>query len=436
MSLLVLGVSHRTASIGLLEAMALDGRGRTRLTDRVVGAEHVREALVLSTCNRTEVYADVTAFHGGLADLTEALVGVTAVGRDELRDQLYVHYEDRAIAHSFSVACGLDSMAVGESQILGQMRESLAAAQRHGHVGSALNTLFQQALRVGKRAHSETDIDLVSVSLVEAGLAHAARLLGPLGRQRVLVIGAGGMSSLAAATAARLGAAQLTIINRTHAKAARVAERVGATALPLDRLGDALVEADVVVASTGASGLVVDVATARAAQQGRGGRPQAYVDLALPHDIDLAVGDLPGLSRVGLDDLRDDLNESSLAPQVQEVSDLVVGEVAAYLTARSAQTVAPTVAALRARAADVVDGELALLARRTPAMDATERDEVSRAVHRIVEKLLHTPTVRVKQLAGDVDGGRYADALRELFDLDPRDTAAVSTPPSEAVDLP
>ena len=436
MSLLVLGVSHRSAPIGLLEAVALDQPARARLADTAVAAEHVAETVVLSTCNRTEVYAEVSAFHGGLADLTEALVAATGVQRDALVDQLYVHYEDRAIAHAFSVACGLDSMAVGEAQVLGQMRDALAEAQRHGHVGASLNALLQQALRVGKRAHTETAIDQVSVSLVEAGLAHAERVLGPLDDQRVLVVGAGGMSSLAATTAARLRVARLTVANRTVARAQRLAERVGAQAIDLADLDDALAAADVVVTSTGAAGVVLDLDRVTAAQQARRGEAQVYLDLALPHDVDLAVADLRGVTRIGLEALQADLRDSASAPQVQEVTDLVLGEVAAYLAARSAQTVAPTVAALRARAADVVDAELVILDRRTGAMSDQDREEVRRSVHRIVEKLLHTPTVRVKEHAGDEDGGRYAAVLRELFDLDPRDTAAVSIPPSEAVDLP
>ncbi|MEO7071430.1 MAG: glutamyl-tRNA reductase [Nostocoides sp.] len=436
MSLLALGISHRTAPLALLESVALDAPGRARLGSHLLSGEHVEEALVVSTCNRTEVYADVSAFHGGLADLTDALVEVTGVPRDDLRDQLYVHYEDRAIAHAFTVACGLDSMAVGEAQILGQLREAFAEGQRRHEVGPALNTLFQQALRVGKRAHTETDIDTVSVSLVEAGLAAAARLLGPLPSLEVLVVGAGGMSSLAATTASRLGVGRLAVVNRTHAKAVRLAERVGAYAVPLSDLGSALAVADVIVTSTGASGLVVDLARATAAGAARDGARQVYVDLAVPHDVDPLVSTLAGVTRIDLETLRDDLAETATGPQVQQVRDLVVGEVVEYLTARTVETVAPTVAALRARASDVVDAELTRLRRRTPDWSETDREEVRRSVHRIVEKLFHTPTVRVKELARDGSGSRYADALRELFDLDPRETAAVSTPPAEGVDLP
>jgi glutamyl-tRNA reductase len=321
-------------------------------------------------------------------------------------------------------------MAVGEVQILGQVRRALARAQRHGHVGPALNGVLQQALRVAKRVHTETGIDLVSGSLVQAGLTRAEAALGPVAGLSVLVVGAGGMGALAATTASREGARTVVVANRNHDRARAVAERVGGTARPLTDLRAALVDADVVVSSTGAAGRVVvldDVAEAMAA---RGGRPQVYVDLALPHDVDLAVSELPGVTRVGLAELGEELADAGDAPQVADAADLVTGEVAAYLLARSAAAVAPTVTALRTRAGELVEEELRRLERRTPHLSDAERTEVRRAVERVVDKLLHTPTVRVKELAQDGQGGSYARALSELFDLDPRDVSLVSAPPT------
>jgi glutamyl-tRNA reductase len=429
MSIVVLGLSHHTAPLPLLEAMSLDADGRAALGAALTARDNLSEAVVVSTCNRTEVYAESHTFHGAVTDITDALTEVTGVGRDDLREHLYVHYEDRAIAHAFTVACGLDSMAVGEAQILGQMRTALREAQKSGRVGASLNALFQQALRVGKRAHAETGIDAVSVSLVEAGLATAERTLGPLGGLRVLVVGAGGMSSLAATTVGRRGACSLTIVNRTLAKAQRLAQRTGATARPLSDLAAALGEADVVISCTGSTGVVVDLATAGDAQVARGGRGQVYVDLALPHDVTPEVGSLSGVEVVGLAALGEELSAGHTSAQVQEVADLVIGEVAAYLTARAAESVAPTVAALRSHAADVVAGELTRLDQRLPDLDDTTRAEVQLAVHRIVEKLLHRPTVRVKELAVGGQGDDYAQVLRELFDLRPGEAATTSRPP-------
>ena len=430
MSLVVLGLSHHAAPLSLLEAVALDDAARARLEAAVLRSEHVTEAVVLSTCNRTEVYAESLTFHGALVDVTVALAEACGVERSLLQPHLYVHYEDRGIAHAFTVAAGLDSMAVGEAQIIGQVRRALTDAQEHGHVGPALNALFQQALRVGKRAHSETEIDLVSSSLVQAGLARAEEVLGGLDGLSVLVVGAGGMGALAAATVARHGAREVVVANRDAGRARSVAHRAGGTARPLSELDDALVAADLVISSTGARGQVVTAEAASAALRARGGRPQVYVDLALPHDVDLEVGALLGATRVGLAELGDDLARAGAAPQVTDARELVTGEVAGYLVARSAEAVAPTVTALRARARQLVADELARLERRTPDMGDAEREEVHRTVQRVVDKLLHTPTVRVKELAREGQGGDYARALSELFDLDPRDVSLVSAPPT------
>ena len=430
MSLVVLGLSHHGAPLSLLESVALDPEARTTLEAAALRSEHISEAVVVSTCNRTEVYAECLTFHGALADLTTALAEVCSLDRADLQPHLFVHYEDRGIAHVFAVAAGLDSMAVGEVQILGQVRRSLARAQRHGHVGPALNGVLQQALRVAKRVHTETGIDHVSGSLVQAGLTRAEAELGGLANLTVLVVGAGGMGALAATTVARAGARTVVVANRNHDRARSVAERVGGAARPLAELRDALADADVVLSSTGAPGRVVLADDVEAALARRGGRRQVYVDLALPHDVDLAVAELPGVTRVGLGELGEDLADAGSAPQVAEATDLVTGEVAAYLLARSAAAVAPTVTALRTHAGELVDEELRRLERRTPGLSDAERAEVRRAIHRVVDKLLHTPTVRVKEMAQEGMGGSYARALSELFDLDPRDVSLVSAPPT------
>ncbi len=429
MSLLVLGVSHHEASIPLLEAMALDSTGQSALETHLLLAENVAEAVVVSTCNRTEVYAESLTFHGAVADVTEALALSSGLPRAEIQPHLYLHYEERAIAHAFSVAAGLDSMAVGETQILGQLRSALTRAQRGGHVGPALNMLFQWALRVGKRVHTETEIDAVSGSLVTTGLASAEVLLGSLPGCVVVVVGAGGMGALAAKTAAACGPSKLTVLNRSPERAARLAERFGGEYRPIADLVDVLADADIVLTATGASGVVVSAAAAATAQSARGGRPQVYIDLALPHDVQPEVGDLPGVTRLGLAELGELLEGATNAPQVHAATDLVTAEVAEFLLARAADTVVPTVTALRARATEVLEQELARLDNRTPNLTDTERAEVRRAAHRMIEKLLHTPTVRVKELARSGLGGSYARALTELFDLVPADLRVATTPP-------
>jgi glutamyl-tRNA reductase len=430
-SVVVLGLSHRSAPIALLEAVALDPAGAAALATAVRCGENVNETLVLATCNRVEVYADVVTFHGAVAEIGAALATASGVPLAELREYLYVHYEDRAVAHVFSVACGLESMAVGEGQILGQLRDALRSAQKRGQTGGILSALFQQALRVGKRAHAETGIDRVSVSLVEAGLRHAGDLLGPLADTRVLVVGAGSMSSLAATTISRLGSAELVIINRTLVKAQRLATATGGRALPLADLEVALFGADLVISCTGALSHVITAQTLVAAADSRGSEPRVFLDLGLPRNVAPDVADLPGEHVVGLAELDEILAEDSqYTPHVKAVRDLVIAEVAGYLVSRRALEVAPTVALLRSRAADVVTAELNRLDQHLPDdLPENARGEIHLAVHRVVEKLLHTPTVRVQALGADGEGADYALALRQLFDLDPHEVAAVSAPP-------
>ena len=431
MSLVVLGLSHHGAPLSLLESVALDPEARTALEAAVLRSEHVSEAVVVSTCNRTEVYAECLTFHGALADMTAALAQVCSLDRAELQPHLFVHYEDRGIAHVFTVAAGLDSMAVGEAQILGQVRRSLARAQRHGHVGPALNGVLQQALRVAKRVHTR-DRHRPRERLARAGRAHpgrgrARRPRRPVGaRHRRRGDGCPRRDDRRARRRPHRGRRQ------PQPRPGPLGRRAGRRYRPTPRRP----------ARRPRRGRRRHLLHRRARpgrarrrrprrrSRRRGGRRQVYVDLALPHDVDLTVAGLPGATRVGLGELGEDLADAGSAPQVAEASDLVTGEVAAFLLARSAEAVAPTVTALRTHAGVLVEEELHRLERRTPGLGDAERTEVRRALQRVVDKLLHTPTVRVKELAQEGQGGSYARALSELFDLDPRDVSLVSAPPT------
>ncbi|MFI9176415.1 glutamyl-tRNA reductase [Streptomyces lincolnensis] len=577
MSLLVVGLSHRSAPVSVLERATLSADAQIKLLQDTVAAEPAAEAAVLATCNRIELYADVDKFHAGVAELSTLLAQHSGVGLDELTPYLYVHYEDRAVHHLFSVACGLDSMVVGEGQILGQIKDSLARAQELHSAGRLLNDLFQQALRVGKRAHSETGIDRAGQSLVTFGLEQLA-LGGDVQDwargKKALVIGAGSMSSLAAATLARAGVSRIVIANRTADRAERLAEilnegasesGVAARAVSMDAVPGELTRADVVVSCTGATGLVLTAEAVATAVSGRVGvdgpgagagrgpdarpgagaaqslrgpgaaqaarpaaagaehdgecpldlpamqatagfsvlgeaavagmaasdleqhaawvdnapRPQGSVapagvatgfdpaqeteaiaalaaaaatvgriperrrpepvaeiprprpvlfllDLAMPRDIDGGAHRVPGVRLVDIESLADASADAPMAADVDQVRRIVGDEVAAFGAAQRAAHITPTVVALRAMAADVVANEIARLDGRLPELDDKQRGEITQAVRRVVDKLLHAPTVRVKQLAAEPGGAGYADALRTLFDLDPETVAAVS----------
>ncbi|MFI7406269.1 glutamyl-tRNA reductase [Streptomyces sp. NPDC049541] len=576
MSLLVVGLSHRSAPVSVLERAALTADAQVKLVQDTVAAEPATEAAVLATCNRIELYADVDKFHAGVAELSTLLAQHSGVGLDELTPYLYVHYEDRAVHHLFSVACGLDSMVVGEGQILGQIKDSLARAQDLHSAGRLLNDLFQQALRVGKRAHSETGIDRAGQSLVTFGLeqlAAGADVQAWARGKKALVIGAGSMSSLAAATLARAGVGEIVIANRTGERAERLAEILNegsdqgvlARAVPMGAVSGELTRADVVVSCTGATGLVLSagaVATAvqdrvvdqvpdaaagrgAVAQPGGGGVPPAptraalggtiarglateadarglaepedgcpldlpavqqgfsvmgeaavagmdaatleqhavwvdngdvdrreaarrgpeadaelitalaatvatvgriperrkaepvveaprpapvlfLLDLAMPRDIDAAVHRLAGVRLVDIESLAEASADAPMAADVDQVRRIVADEVAAFGAALRAAHITPTVVALRTMAADVVANEIARLEGRLPGLDDKHRSEITQTVKRVVDKLLHAPTVRVKQLAAEPGGAGYADALRTLFDLDQEAVAAVS----------
>ncbi|MFI2351860.1 glutamyl-tRNA reductase [Streptomyces sp. NPDC019443] len=544
MSLLVVGLSHRSAPVSVLERASLAADTQVKLLQDTLAAEPAAEAAVLATCNRIELYADVDKFHAGVAELSTLLAQHSGVGLEELTPYLYVHYEDRAVHHLFSVACGLDSMVVGEGQILGQIKDALALGQDLHTAGRLINDLFQQALRVGKRAHSETGIDRAGQSLVTFGLeqlADGADVEGWAAGKRVLVIGAGSMSSLAATTLARLGVRELVIANRTLERAERLAavlnEPGGMTvrAVTMASVADELTRADVAVSCTGATGLVLTAESVAAALAvpsapqtrddlrapdgslvarlaamaardgriadpsagvparpasedtpptpgGRGGTPSgradsselaegcpvgldqlhaedfaqhgawvdnadrparsvvvaadrvtrtprvrlALLDLAMPRDIDGAVHRLAGVRVVDIESLAEASADAPMAADVDQVRGIVSDEVAAFGAAQRAAHITPTVVALRTMAADVVAGEVARLEGRLPDLDDKERAEITQTVRRVVDKLLHAPTVRVKQLASEPGGAGYADALRTLFDLDPETVASVS----------
>ncbi|GII81319.1 glutamyl-tRNA reductase [Sphaerisporangium rufum] len=428
MSLLAIGLSHRTAPVALLERVAVSGDALVKLLHDVNADTHVAETMIVSTCNRVEIYTEVDRFHGGVTAVTAMLAAHSGVPQDQLTPHLYVHYEDQVVEHLFTVACGLDAMVVGEGQILGQVRQSLRLAQEQGTAGTILNELAQQALRVGKRAHSETDIDRAGASLVGVGLSLAEGVLGPLAGRRALVVGAGSMSALSAATLVRAGVTDIVVANRTFERAARLARGIGGRAVELADVEAELSGADIVISCIGAGGVVIGAdMVARAERRG----PLFLLDLALPHDVDPGVRALPGVTLVDLESMQEaGLGRTGAEGDAARAADaaraIVAEEVGDFLRAERAARVTPTVVALRAMAADVVEAELGRLVTRLPEIDPRMRGEITQTVQRVVDKLLHEPTVRVKRLAASPAGDHYAEALRELFALDPKVPEAVT----------
>jgi glutamyl-tRNA reductase len=428
MSVLAVGLSHRSAELSTLERAAVPAGELVKLLHDLQQAEHVSEAMLVSTCNRIEVYAVVETFHGGVNDVSDVLARQAGMEPAELYDSLYVHYAGAAVEHLFSVTSGLDSMVVGETQILGQVRAAYATAREAGTVGRTLHELIQTTLRVGKRVHSETGLDKLGASVVSEALAAAGELAG----KHALIVGAGSMGALTASHLRKAGIGRITVANRTEANAVRLAEKVTeqgvpAQSVPLSGVAAAVAEADVVVCCTGAQNAVFTPGHVPA----RAGRPLVVCDLGLPKDVDPEVAHLAGVAVVDLETIQRRMREAG-APtterQKAKADGIVLDEVRDYLAGQRRAEVTPTVTALRRRAADVVDAELLRLDNRLPELDSQVREEVGRTVRRVVDKLLHAPTVRVKQLAAETADTDYANALRELFCLDPQAPAAMASP--------
>jgi glutamyl-tRNA reductase len=437
-SVLLFGVSHRSAPVSVLEQLSTDESDQIKIVDQVLHSPLVTEAMVLSTCNRVEVYAVVDAFHGGLSVIGQVLSEHSGMSLGDLTKYAYVRYSEAAVEHLFAVASGLDSAVIGEQQVLGQVRRAYAAAEANQTVGRVLHELAQRALAVGKRVHSETAIDAAGASVVSVALGMAETKLNGLKGKTAVVVGAGAMGTLSAAHLTRAGVREIHVVNRSLPRAQRLARKIreakantNAHAHTLDRLPAALADADVLVSCTGAVRPVVSLADVHhalaAGHRDEAAQPLVMCDLGMPRDVDPAVAGLPGVWVVDMDRVQREPSARAAAADAEAARHIVAAEVATYLAGQRMAEVTPTVTALRQRAADVVEAELLRLDNRLPGLDATHRDEVARTVRRVVDKLLHAPTVRIKQLASAPGGDSYAEALRELFELDQTAVDAVAT---------
>jgi len=424
MAILVFGVSYRRAPVELLERLSFADDDLPKAYRRLAGMESVREAVILSTCNRIEVVAEVGSYHAGFLDLKRFLSESREIDPDAFADPLYSHYEDHAVQHVFGVAAGLDSMVLGEPQILSQVRGAARRAQEEGTTGPVLSALFRGAVRAGRRVRTETDIGASPGAFVEAGVRLAEGHLGSLEGRSVLVVGAGGMASLAVAHVRERGVGHLRIVNRSPERARTLAARAGAEAGGLDRLAHAIARADLVVCSTGASGTVVDLATAADAMAEDGGsdgpRRRFFLDLAVPRDVDPRVGSLAGTAVADIDALRDAVarDGADVAPAVARAEEIVAEEAERFAAWRRASRMAPLIRALRDRGERVVAAELARAAPRLASLSDADRATVEAVAAGAVAKLLHDPLVALRAASGPADP--LARTLAEAFGLDVR----------------
>ena len=425
MSVIVVGLNHRTAPLDVLERVALPTARLPKALTDLRGRPSLDEVVVLSTCMRTEIYATAEKFHPAVQDVRNFLCESGFLAPEEISDHLSVLYDDAAIGHLFSVAAGLESAVLGEGEIQGQVRRAWEAARAEGTAGLVLSSLFRHALEVGKRVRSETAISRGTTSVSSAAVQLATHHLGgSLSGCRVMVLGAGEMGEgMAVALAASAGVGEVLVTSRTPSRALGLADRIGGRAVPVSSLVPALASVDVLLTSTTATTAVIsadDIAPILSARTAAGLGPLLVVDVAIPRDLDPSVAALPGVTVLDLDDLRA-FAQAGLDVRRREVARvrcIIDDEVAEYLNDANAREVAPTVAALHALADEVRAGEMERFRSRLGGLDDRQRTAVEALTRGIVAKLLHGPTVQLKEAASSPRGERLAEALRTLFDLD------------------
>jgi glutamyl-tRNA reductase len=419
MTIVSLSVSHRIAPVEVLEKLAVPSAELGDVLALVHAAPSIDEVVVLSTCNRVEIYA---ATSGPAEQVTRAVADrVAAHGRvpvGEVTQMARVRVGAEAAEHLFSVACGLDSMAVGEEQIVAQIKAAARAADAAGTTGPAISGLIDAALRTSKRARTQTTISTEGISLVRAGLDLAQAHLGGLAARHAVVLGTGSMGKLAARLLREAGVGRLSVASRNVARAAEVAAAMHGSPLQTADVPATLADADILITATGAAAPVVPAEQVRAAREPAAGRPLFVLDLGMPPDVDPAVGRLPGVTLVDLTALGRHLAEREVPDQIPEVRAIVAAETAAYIERQEQAAAAPVIAAMHAQITQFADAELARLHDRLPDLSQEQQAETADTVHRILRKVLHRPTVRAKEFTNGPNGPVYLDALRQLFDLD------------------
>ena len=418
MSIVVIGVNHRTGPLDLLERVAVPRDVLGKAITGLVSRANVREAVVLSTCNRTEVYAVAEKFHGAYADIRDFFCELGGLHADDLHPHLYSQHDDAAVEHLFSVASGLESAVLGESEILGQVRSAWETAQTEGGARATLNLLFRHALETGKRSRHETGIGTHTTSVSHAAVEMAHERLGSLAGRRVLVVGAGDMGEGIAVALVGAGATDITVISRTSERAEQLANRVGGRIVPMAELASAMAHTDVLLTCTGAGSVIIDREMVAAARSGVDA-PLLVVDIAVPRDVAADVVALPGVTVLNLDDLRDWAARGVAHRQAEadHVRSIVSEEVERFTIEATARQAAPLVAQLHEKAEAVRQAEIERFGNRLAALPAAQRDTVEALTKGIVAKLLHQVSVRLKDDAGTPQGERNAAAVRDLFDI-------------------
>ncbi len=420
MSVVVIGVNNRTMPLDLFERLTVSGDGLAKALADVGARRNVSEAVVLSTCNRTEVYVYAEKFHGAYQDVRDFLAATAGLAPEEFSDHVYASYDDEAVRHLFAVTAGLDSAVLGENEIQGQVKAAWEISQTEGACGSTLNAVFRQALEVGKAVRTETRVSRNITSVAHAAVAMASDHLGGLTGRNVIVLGAGDMGQGMARMLGGADLGQIVFANRSVERASKLASKFErGKAITLGDLADWLDQADVLLTSTGAQSLMVDRAEMAEVMSRRQGRPLLIVDIAVPRDVDPAVADVEGVTLLDMDDLREfaRLGRRGRESELSAAHRLVSDHLDRFVTSQTARQVAPLVANFRSNAEAIRQAELERFAAKLALLDDEQRETVEALTLGILGKLLHEPSIRLGETAGSPRGERLADALRDLFDL-------------------
>jgi glutamyl-tRNA reductase len=422
MPVIVVGLNHRSSPVDLLERLSIPDEDLSKALHSLVTYEHVLEGAVLSTCNRTEVYALVSKFHGGAQDLRNFLAEFCHIAPEDFVDHLYTYHDDAAVSHLFRVASGIDSMIVGESEILGQVRRAFQHAYDEGAARSVLGTAFRRALRVGKRARTETAIGRNPVSISSAAVDLAKKAFdGDLSGRKVAIIGAGKMGGLTARALVRSGATDVTVVNRTEERAQEVAELLDAKVQTIDALAEVLRTVDIAISSTMASQPLIDRDLAESVvSQRKAKSPLLIVDIAVPRDVEPSVGELDGIVLRDIDALKDvvETGRGGRLAEVAKVEVIIEAELERFLEWERTSDFKPTAAALVAKADEVRAAELERALNKLGTVTDRQRDAIDHLTRRLVAKLLHGPLAKARDASTVKKGYFYVSTLRDLFDLD------------------
>jgi glutamyl-tRNA reductase len=417
MHLVLVGTSHRLAPVELRERMGFDSEVAREIVQRLAGDDG--EAVGLSTCNRVCLYLAHPEIEVARRRATAEFQALSGLALPEVEPALHTMTDGDAAHHLFRVTAGLDSLVPGEAQILGQVRAAYEGAREAAAVGPVLSRLFHQALHTGKRVRAETTLGENPASVSTAAAELASRIFDDLGARRILLVGAGKMGAHAAASLVARGVQSLVVANRSLPRAERLAERFAGRAVGLEGLEDELVEADIVIASTGSRGLVLTAGQAACAIRRRRGRPVFFVDIAVPRDLDPAINDLDGCYLYDIDDLERVVHGAAVSRRAatMRAEAIVAEEAEAFRAWHRSLDVVPAITSLRRRAEEIRSAELERSRTRLADLSPRERQAVESLTAQIVNKLLHVPTVRLKEIAAAPEGAAYAETVRRLFDL-------------------